>query len=116
DGRSAHAGSQQVAAVGRDRPAGFDGHDPLRWVWRVAVGTGLLVAGLFFGVFFDALTESELVEMSPLWIAPMAFGLIGRATRRAGAGIAGRLGLAAAGMVLAFLGAAVFLRLVWPLL
>ena len=110
DGRTRHAGTQRMTRISTDRPAG---PDRLRWVWRTAMGTGLLGAGVLYGLFFNALTESELVEMSPLWIAPLAFGLAGRATLRT-RGAWARLGLATTAMVFAFLGLAVFFTLVWP--
>jgi serine/threonine protein kinase len=113
DGRTTHAGTQQLARIsrsGRERPAG---PDRMRWVWRTAMGTGLLGAGLIYGLFFNELSETELVEMSPLWIAPVVFGLAGRATLRT-RGVLARLGLAAGGMVFAFLGLAVFFTLIWP--
>jgi hypothetical protein len=113
DGRTTHAGTQRIARMsrpGRERPAGAD---RLRWLWRTAIGTGLVGAGVIYGLFFNALSETELMEISPLWIAPVAFGLTGRATLRTRS-LWARLGLAATGMLFAFLGLAVFFTLVWP--
>jgi serine/threonine protein kinase len=113
DGRTTHTGTQRIARMsrpGHERPAG---PDRLRWVWRTAMGAGLLGAGVLYGLLFNELSETELVELSPLWIAPVAFGLAGRATLRT-RGVWARLGLAATGMVFAFLGLAVFFTLVWP--
>jgi serine/threonine protein kinase len=108
DGRASHAGTQRLARTPRaSRP------DRLRWVWRTAMGAGVVGAGVLYGLLFNELSETELVELSPLWIAPIAFGITGSATLRARRGLA-RLGLAAAGMVFAFLVLAVFFTLIWP--
>lgn len=89
--------------------------DPLRWVWRVSVGAGLLGAGLLYGPLFNELTERELMELSPLWVAAVAFGLTGKLSRRS-LGAWSRLGLAALGLVTALLGLSVFLVGIFPLL
>lgn len=47
-------------------------------IWRtigaLAIGGGLLAAGAIYILFFDAFSETELVRISILWVAPVAFG------------------------------------------
>jgi serine/threonine protein kinase len=126
-GRVTHTGTQRIARIsrsgrdrpasGRDRPAsGRDrpaGPDRLRWVWRTAMGAGLLGAGLIYGLLFNELRESDLIALSPWWIAPIAFGLSGSMTLRT-RGTWSRIGLAVVGVGAMFLGLTAFFALVWP--
>ena len=36
-----------------------------------------MVAGLVYLVFFDSFSETELIQLSALWLAPVAFGIAG---------------------------------------
>jgi len=45
-----------------------------RAIGRAAIGVGGLAAGLIYIVFFNSLSETALVQISVLWIAPVAFG------------------------------------------
>ena len=49
----------------------------LQWLWAAAIGLGGLGAGLVYIVFFDALSETQLVRVSPLWLTPIVFGVGG---------------------------------------
>lgn len=89
--------------------------DPLRWVWRVSMGAGLLGAGVLYGPLFNELSERELMEISPLWVAAVAFGLTGKLSKRT-LGAWSRLGIAAVGLVAALLGLSMFLVGIFPLL
>ena len=44
-------------------------------VGAAAIGVGGLAAGLIYIVFFDSFSETELVRISALWVAPVAFGV-----------------------------------------
>jgi hypothetical protein len=52
---------------------------PASAAWRAigaaAIGLGGLAAGLIYVVFFDSFSETELVRISALWVAPVAFGV-----------------------------------------
>ncbi len=49
----------------------------LQWLWAASIGLGGLGAGLVYIVFFDALSETQLVRVSPLWLTPIVFGVGG---------------------------------------
>jgi serine/threonine protein kinase len=87
--------------------------DPLRWVWRASVGLGVVGACVVYGLFFDSLSETELMEIAPVWIAAVAFGLVGSKSRRT-RGTWSRLGVAAGGAVAALAGLAGFFTAIWP--
>jgi serine/threonine protein kinase len=87
--------------------------DPLRWVWRASAGLGVALAVAIYGAFFDRLSETELVELSPLWLLPVVFGLAGGSSRRTRS-VGGRLGVAALGAVIALVGLSVFFVTIWP--
>ncbi len=46
-----------------------------RAVGAAAIGLGGLAAGLIYIVFFNSFSETELVRISALWVAPVAFGI-----------------------------------------
>jgi len=45
-----------------------------RALGKAAIGLGGLAGGLIYLVFFDSFSETELIQISALWIAPVAFG------------------------------------------
>jgi hypothetical protein len=87
--------------------------DPMRWVWRASVGLGVVSACVIYGLFFDALSETELVEIAPTWIAAIAFGFVGSRSRRTRSAWS-RLGLGVAGAAAALAGLAFFFAAIWP--
>ncbi|MCH9685230.1 MAG: serine/threonine protein kinase [Deltaproteobacteria bacterium] len=69
------------------------------WLWNTTLGVGGLAAGAIYLVAFDMFSETMLIQLSALWLAPVAFGLVGRwadqslkrnpiATATLGAGVA----------------------------
>ncbi len=64
------------AVVVRDPKTGPPAELSASWraVGRAAIGIGGLAAGLIYIVFFNSLSETALVQISALWIAPVAFG------------------------------------------
>lgn len=63
---------RQGAVVTRGEP-----ERRLSWLWKMSAGGGGLAAGLVYLVFFNSFSETELIEVSVLWLAPVAFGLAG---------------------------------------
>jgi serine/threonine protein kinase len=47
------------------------------WLWKMTAGGGGLAAGFIYLVFFNSFSETELIQVSTLWLAPVAFGLAG---------------------------------------
>ncbi len=62
--------SKGATIVGKEEPRG-----PWLAVGSAAIGVGGLAAGLIYIVFMDSLSERELVRISALWVAPVAFGV-----------------------------------------
>ncbi|MCA9698173.1 MAG: protein kinase, partial [Myxococcales bacterium] len=56
----------------------------LGWLWNGCMGLSGLAAGLIYLVFFDAFSETALIQISALWVAPFAFGFAGRLAERNG--------------------------------
>ncbi|MEZ4382685.1 MAG: serine/threonine-protein kinase [Nannocystaceae bacterium] len=66
------------AALERRATANVEAPPPsARWrsIGAAAIGVGGLAAGLIYVVFFDRFSETELVRISALWVAPVAFGV-----------------------------------------
>ncbi|MFF8386882.1 hypothetical protein ACF053_25000 [Streptomyces kanasensis] len=65
-------------------PGSGGGVEPfaLTAVYVAALLVGLAGAGVVHLVMFDALSESELVTLSPLWFFPVVFGLYGFVSQR----------------------------------
>lgn len=53
-------------------------------LWATSMGAGGLAAGLVYLVFFDSFSETALIQLSSLWVAPVGFGIVGRWADRAG--------------------------------
>ncbi len=58
--------------------------DRLGWLWTAAIGLGGVAAGVIYLVMFDSFSETELIQISPLWLAPVAFGIGGRRAATSG--------------------------------
>ncbi len=67
----------EAAIATRDGSAGPPAEVSEAWraIGKAAIGVGGLAAGLIYIVFFDAFSETALVQISALWIAPVAFGV-----------------------------------------
>ncbi|MEZ4452685.1 MAG: serine/threonine-protein kinase [Nannocystaceae bacterium] len=55
-----------------------------RWraVGAASIGLGCLAAGVIYLAMFNAFSETALIQISPLWLAPVAFGVgLRRSTR-----------------------------------
>jgi serine/threonine protein kinase len=50
---------------------------PRRYLFTAALAAGVLVVVPMFTVFFNDLSETKLVQLSPLWFLPLAFGISG---------------------------------------
>ncbi|NVB37810.1 serine/threonine protein kinase [Pseudenhygromyxa sp. WMMC2535] len=81
-----HAPAPQTlpAALPRPQAPALPAQPRHPWLWNGAMGLGGLGAGSIYLVFFDSLSETALIQLSALWLAPLAFGVIGRLADRAG--------------------------------
>lgn len=66
--------SQQLAVTG----------PRYNWLWNGTMGIAGLAAGLIYLVFFDAFSETMLIQISALWVAPLAFGIAGKLAEQSG--------------------------------
>jgi serine/threonine protein kinase len=48
------------------------------WLWNGTMGAAGLAAGLIYLVFFNKFSETELIQISAFWVAPLAFGIVGK--------------------------------------
>ena len=55
----------------------------MKSVYYVALLLGLALVVYICGVQFDSLSEDELVNCTPLWLVPLAFGIYGLAAEKA---------------------------------
>ncbi|MBA3545978.1 MAG: hypothetical protein H0T76_05820 [Nannocystis sp.] len=76
--------------------------------WRLPLWGGGLGAALVYTVFGGSLSETEMVQLSYLWVPLVAFGLAGRLT--------GTRQTAIVWALLALFGLLVFFQVVFPLL
>lgn len=67
-------GGALVRSKGGEIASKEEASGPWQAVGAAAIGIGGLAAGLIYIVFFDSLSETELVRISALWVAPVAFG------------------------------------------
>jgi hypothetical protein len=81
-----------------------------RWLYRGITAVTLAATALLHTVYFNSFSETELVQMAPFWVTPLAFGISGLIAlpRRHS------LALAFAGAVVGFLGLVVFLFGIFP--
>lgn len=79
-------------------------------IWTMAIVT-LAVAALY-GFFFDNFSETELMQLSFLWISLMGFGVGGLILAHKGVGASVGIGLVIA--LAFFLGLQTFFWLIWP--
>jgi hypothetical protein len=63
-----------------DAPVGFRS---LQGLYATAIGVSALLFVLVYFVWFDGLSETELVRLAPLWFLAFHFGLSGLFTERA---------------------------------
>jgi hypothetical protein len=83
-----------------------------RWLYRGVTAVTLACTALLHTVFFNSFSETDLVQIAPLWVTPLAFGVSGLlALPRRHA-----LALAIAGAVVGFLGLLFFLYAIFPAL
>lgn len=47
------------------------------WLWKTSAGVGGLSGAAIYLVFFNSFSESALIQLSALWIAPVVFGISG---------------------------------------
>lgn len=52
-------------------------------LWNFCIGGGVAIAVFLYVAFFDKFSETELVEISAFWVAPIAFGIAGKLAERA---------------------------------
>lgn len=74
----------QALAVAPIHPPPVRSRDRLGWLWTAAIGLGGLSAGVIYLVMFDSFSETELIQISPVWLAPVAFGVGGRRAAKSG--------------------------------
>jgi hypothetical protein len=55
---------------------------PLKVLYLVSLIAGVIGVGAIYLVFFDSLSEEELVAITPLWAFPIAFGFYGYVSQR----------------------------------
>jgi hypothetical protein len=82
---------------GEDAPGGY--FRSLAWLYRVAAMAGVAGAIYLYAVDFDSFSETELVQLSPLWFLALHFGISGlHAERAIHAILSGRAGSFAEGL------------------
>jgi hypothetical protein len=92
-----------------------DQHPTARLARIVSIGTMVfvtLVVFLLYGVFFDRMSETDLVQISFIWVSLVGFGIGGLIVAHKGVGFAIGIGLAVAFAF--FLALEAFFITVWP--
>lgn len=83
-----------------------------RIICYVTMATVTLGVLLLYGIYFDDLSETELVQVSFLWVSLMGFGIGGLLLAHKGVGAAIGIGLVIA--LAFFLALQTFFLTIWP--
>ena len=80
-------GSPLGSPLGQPPPRGLVGVErrqstPLKALYLVSLIAGVIAVAAIYLVFFDSLSEEELVRITPFWAFPIAFGFYGYVSQR----------------------------------
>jgi len=84
---SPHSGPPPGSPLGQPPPRGLVAVErrqstPLKALYLVSLIAGVIAVAAIYLVFFDSLSEEELVRITPFWAFPIAFGFYGYVSQR----------------------------------